>query len=444
MKSQMDKVVSDALAAGAQGADVIAYSGKSLSLSAQKAGIDKQKVANSSIYGLRVIKDKKVGISYSESDAPEALERMVKQAVENSKYAAVDEFQQIHSSDTLEYVSDKKHLCPEDDTSLEEKIELTLALEKSILEKDERFKSSPYNGYGESEVESYYLNSKGVYRYDKERSLSCYVSGLASSESRQAMYGASSVGRHFSQLDSQACIELVAEHGLNLLDAKAIPTGRYDLVFDTDALQSFLSAFISSFSAKAVLDGKSSWKTKQATEVAHADFTMRDEPRYENGFYELYFDDEGQARNSLSLVENGVLLGFLHNTLTAKKMGVETTGHGSRSAKSSLGISASQIVIDPGKDSESSIQSGTYLKVLDLKGLHSGTDVISGHFSLAVEGMLYQAGILKQYVKDVTISGNFYELFKKIIAIGDRQQISSSKSFFSPSLVFEGISVAGS
>jgi PmbA protein len=100
-------------------------------------------------------------------------------------------------------------------------------------------------------------------------------------------------------------------------------------------------------------------------------------------------------------------------------------------------------VIKAGTTDAKQLYSGTVFKVIGLKGLHSGTNAISGHFSLAAEGMLMKDGEIQQYVKDVTLSGNFYQLLEQILAVGQTVEASSGLTFFSPDIRFEGLSVAG-
>ena len=84
-----------------------------------------------------------------------------------------------------------------------------------------------------------------------------------------------------------------------------------------------------------------------------------------------------------------------------------------------------------------------YLEIIELKGFHSGTDPISGNFSLAAQGRLCQDDETTQWVKDITISGTFADLLQSAIAIGDQPLSNQSKTFFSPKIRFEKLTVSG-
>jgi PmbA protein len=439
-----ERVIDLAKAKGADQCDVLCQRGKSFGVSVQQGEIDKYKVSSAAIVGLRLIKDQRVGLTYSESFDGDALQTMVDQAIDNARFVAEDEWQRIDAQEPVEWVEDRPDIYQPDTVDLQEKMAFARRLEQGLLKADDRVASAPYNGYSDGEGEAIYLNHHGVYRYQRERSFQCYVAALTRDGDRQAMYGHSCNGRRFEDLDAKACIDGALSYALPLLNAKPIATGRYDLVFEPDELDQFLSCFIGTLSAKDILEGKSSFRQSLGEQIASPVFTLRDEPQYDRGFFYSRFDDEGVMRQPLTLITDGVLTSFFHNTATARQMEGQSTGHGSRSAKSALGVAPTQLVIATGQTPEAKILGSDHLRVVSLKGLHSGTNPISGHFSLAVEGVLYKGGEPEQFVKDVTISGNFYDFIRQIAQVGEREHANSSRTFFTPYMLFEGVSVAGS
>jgi PmbA protein len=81
-----------------------------------------------------------------------------------------------------------------------------------------------------------------------------------------------------------------------------------------------------------------------------------------------------------------------------------------------------------------------------VEGLHAGLNSISGDFSLAAKGFLIQAGQQQQPVNQITVSGNFYQMIKDIVAVGNdiRFKLPSSQSCFgSPSVVIDQLTISG-
>ena len=437
------QIIDLAKKAGIQECDVILQRGQSLSLQATKGAIDKSKVTSTQVVGIRVIQDQKTGISASESLELDSLKMMVEQAKATSRYSGVDAYQSIIQKNTADIIQVPDRVKQKDPTSLQQKIDLAIRLEQDVLAVDKRIHNSPYSGYSDGEGESFYANHLGTFCYQKDRSFSAYTSALAGAEQAQAMYTSSSIGRSFAELDLGSCVQEASSVALRLLDAKPIPTGRYDVIFSTDEWESILSAHLGAFSAKAVKEGTSYYREKLMKSIAVSGLTIRDRPQYADGFSYSAFDDEGMPCQDLTVIDKGVLQSFFHNSATARFFKQKSTGHASRGAKGSLGVSPTQLVIDKGNASKSELYKGDVLKVISLKGLHSGTNAISGHFSLAIEGVMVKDGVEGQMVKDVTLSANFYDILNVIQAIGSTLEASSGRGFFSPEIRFSGMSVAG-
>ncbi len=437
------KVVDYAKKAGVQQCDVILHRGRSLSLQAQSGKIDKTKVTSTQVLGIRVIQDQKIGIAASESLDDDALQLLVQQALGSSRFSGVDPYQMITQKNASDLLVAPEKLNRPDNAAMREKIDLALQLESEVLKRNEHIRNVPYSGYADGEGEHFYANHLGTYCYQSERSYSCYTSALSAGEGTQAMYTSSSVSRDFQGLNLQHCVQEAADTSVHLLKAKAVPTGRYDVVFAIDEWENILGAFLGAFSAKAAMEGVSYYRDKVGQMIASKDLTILDSPQYADGFGFSLFDDEGVTRREMPLVEDGKLNTLLHNSATARYYKLESTGHASRGPRGSLGTSATQLLIKAGKTREADLYNGRVLKVIGLKGLHSGTNAISGHFSLAVEALLLENGQLQQYVKDVTLSGNFYQMLESVQAIGAKLEASSGRGFFSPELRFGALSVAG-
>lgn len=422
--------------------DIILSKGSSLSLSAQKNQLDTYKVSSSSIIGIRVIKDQKVGISYSEDFSDESLKTMTKSALLSSQFSGVDEFQHIDTpKNEIICLADKTFR--EDNTDIKEKIDLTLKLESEIKKRDSKAAAVPYNGYSEGEGHQYYANHLGLYAYSRGKKFSCYTSSQLKDGADLSMHYESSMARTFKDLDLEWVLDETLKKANLLLKAKPIPTGKYDVIFETDLLAEFLSIFIGIFSGKAVKEGMSRLKDDLGKVIAHPELTFVDSPQYSDGFHFSLADAEGVLKKDLTLIENGILKSFYHNSLTARYFNTPNTGHASRSEKGHLGATLDQLILKPGSTKEATLHSGKYFKIFSLQGLGSGSNSVSGDFSAAANGGLYQNGELIAVVKGVTISGNFFELLKNIQGIGNVLHHSPSKTFFSPTIRFSDISVAG-
>jgi PmbA protein len=86
-------------------------------------------------------------------------------------------------------------------------------------------------------------------------------------------------------------------------------------------------------------------------------------------------------------------------------------------------------------------ENGVYIN--SLGGLHAGANPVSGDFSLQSAGFLIEDGKKTARVKSFTVAGNFYDLLKNIICVADNLEFPGMGTVGSPSVLVEGLSVAG-
>jgi PmbA protein len=133
-------------------------------------------------------------------------------------------------------------------------------------------------------------------------------------------------------------------------------------------------------------------------------------------------DDEGVPTKNKVIVSEGTLNGYIHNTYTAKKDGVASTGNAVRSNFKSLpGIGVTNFYINTAKSvSEkrliNSLSKG--ILILGAMGVHTANP-ISGDFSIGISGLWIENGETVYPIKEAVISGNILEMFKKVEDIGN-------------------------
>ena len=125
----------------------------------------------------------------------------------------------------------------------------------------------------------------------------------------------------------------------------------------------------------------------------------------------------GLRARAVTLIERGVLRSFLHNSYTARKAGHENTGHASRSYRSTLGVGFSNLSLQTGEGVD--LVDGVL--VTDLLGLHAGANPITGDLSLQAFGIKIE-GDERYPVENFVISGNLFELLKRVSAVGDESE----------------------
>lgn len=436
MKKIMERVVNELTDHKAE-ADLFFSTSKSFKMSAQKGAISEFKVSSSQILGVRAIKDGRVGISYTESMDDESVALLIRQALQNAETSEPNEFERI--LELTGHVSDEAHY-PEDAVDIALKTEKALELESRPRGLDKRVVAVPYNSYSESEYSQEYLSSRGRSTTYSDKSYSITSSALMDENGKKANFYDFQSAHRFNDLQWDKVINTAFEHARDLLKEKMLPTGKYTVMFNTDCLKDLIECFSNFYSAKSALDKVNPWAQKLGEEVISSNLTITDDPLFDKSYRISKFDSEGVERKPMALIENGVLKNFYHNSVTAKKFNTTTTGHASRGPSSSINVSGTNLIVQ-GKDRKPLPQK--YLEIIQMDGLYSGANRVTGNFSVAVKGYIWENGSRTTTFGNITLSGNLIDLLKRAEVVGDKLQVSTDQSFFSVPLIFDQVSIAG-
>jgi len=249
-----------------------------------------------------------------------------------------------------------------------------------------------------------------------------------------------------SSIDTGHLTKKAAQAAIGKLGGDVAPTGQYPVVFDPEAMSDLLLTFSGIFSAEAAQKGLSKLADQEGNVIAAEQVTLVDDPFWADAPIKRNFDAEGSPVYTKNVVEKGKLNTLLYNLKTAAVAGKETTGNASKAGYAApVDISTYTFYLAPGAISEEALlkqaQNGVYIN--SLGGLHAGADPISGDFSLQSAGFLIENGQKTKAVKSFTVAGNFYELLKNITCVASNLEFPGMGSIGAPSVLVEGLSVAG-
>jgi len=165
-------------------------------------------------------------------------------------------------------------------------------------------------------------------------------------------------------------------------------------------------------SAFLVDTGRSFLADKIGSEVACSELTLIDDPTVADAYGARAFDDEGVPTRRNIIIEKGILRSYLHNSATAKKFGVETTGNAGL-----ISPHPWNLIVEPGEKSFEEI-----LSEID-RGIYVTNDWYlryqnyrTGDFStIPRDGMfLVRNGTLSSSIRELRISDNMLRILKNI------------------------------
>lgn len=132
----------------------------------------------------------------------------------------------------------------------------------------------------------------------------------------------------------------------------------------------------------------------------------------------IYADEEGTPAQDVTLIENGVLRGFMHNRESAAEMETHVTGN-ARAAQplDEPIIRMRNTAILPGRDNYNEMIKGVEDGYLLLK-TGSGQADTNGEFMFSVHlGYEIKNGVIGKAIKDTTVSGNAFDTLKSVDAV---------------------------
>ena len=239
------------------------------------------------------------------------------------------------------------------------------------------------------------------------------------------------------------------EGALEKLGGDTPDTGVYPVVFSPEAMASLLQTYAGIFSAEAAQKGLSALADREGEVIAADCVTLVDDPFHPESPSPMPFDAEGSPTYRKNIVEKGVLNTLLYNLKTADKAGKATTGNASKgSYQAPVAVRPFAMYLQGGELTRQELlaRAGNGIYITALEGLHAGANAVSGDFSLQSEGYRIENGVKTTHIKSFTVAGNFYELLKKIVAVGSDTRLHNPlgvTSFGAPSVLVDGLSVAG-
>jgi PmbA protein len=247
--------------------------------------------------------------------------------------------------------------------------------------------------------------------------------------------------RHQSDLDSAANIgRRAGEKAVKRLNPATIKSGNMPVVFDPRVGSSLVGHLLGGIGGSAIARKTSYLLDKLGAQLMDSSLSIIDNPLRKRGLGSRAFDGEGLPTARQTLIENGVLTGWLMESASARQLGLQPTGHASRGVSGAPGVSTSNVHLEGGAisvaDLIGDIKHGVY--VHELSG--QGVNLVTGDYSRGAAGFLIENGEIIGPVSEFTIAGNLLDMFSKMVAANDLEFIRSTNV---PTLRIDGMMIAG-
>nr|WP_137676834.1 TldD/PmbA family protein [Parerythrobacter lutipelagi] len=435
------QLVELAKAAGADAADAVATGSASESVGVRLGALEDVERSEDESVGLRVFVGNRSASTGGSDFSGSALSEMADRAVAMARHAPEDRYAALAPPERLAQgpfedfdLIDRSELAPE---TLRER---ALEVEDAARAIDGVSNSNGATaGYGRSTVALATSNGfAAAYGATSHFLSASMIAGEG--DHMQRDYEARSA-RHCADLPDCAWVGSEAgKRSVARLNPVPLPSGTMPVVFDPRVGGSLIGHLLGAMSGMAAAR-RSTWLLDRLEEeIFPSAIRILDDPHRQRGLRSRPFDGEGLATSPRALVEHGRVTGWLTNMASANQLGIEPTGHAVRGASGAPGISATNVLLEPGTctpdDLIGDIADGVFVTEL----IGQGVNAVTGDYSRAAAGFRIRGGKLAEPVAEFTIAGNLVTMFAALTAADD---ISFDRSVNVPTLRIDGMTIAG-
>jgi PmbA protein len=370
----------------------------------------------------------------SSSDlSAQALQDTVAAACNIARYTAKDEFCGLADPALMASSIPDLDLYHPWPLSVEEAITLARECETTALAVDKRITNSEGAAVSIYEGMFAYANSHGFAAgYPSSRhSVSCSVIA-GDNEAMQRDYWYSSARAAADLLSAQTVGRIAGERTVRRLGCRRVKTAQVPVLFEAPLAAGLISHLVSAISGGNLYRKSSFLLDSLGQQIMAPQISITEQPHLPRGLASAPFDNEGVMTEPRTIVQDGVLQGYMLSSYSARKLGMQSTGN--------AGGNHNLIVSHGDLDFDGLLKTmHTGLLVTELLG--HGLNMVTGDYSRGAAGFWVENGVIAYPVEEITIAGNVRDMFRQIVAVGSDVLVQGSKQ--TGSILIERMTVAG-
>ena len=415
---------------GATDSSVVVGNSVSETVNFRNKKLDESNRSDNLAINITTYLDKKKSSISSSNLLKDNLDILIEKCIETTKNTPEDEFNSLPDKDLL--AKEIRDLDLYDDTHIknENKIEYLTRLEASASN-DKKIVNTE-SSFTEDKSNFILANSDGFSNGYKSSSFTASSVTVAKDEQGMERDYEYTSRCHLKDIkEAEELGKLAAEQTVRKLSPKKIGSEKISLIFDKRIAKGILSIFASAISSSAISRGTSFLKDKINQKIFSDKINILDKPDILKGLGSKSFDSEGVKTNTLKLVEQGVLKHYLVDTYNGKKLNLRSNGRCG---------GTSNLYFDNGDISYKDLLNSNSRCLYITETIGHGSNIVTGDYSVGANGFLIENGEFKYPINEVTIAGNFIDMFKNIYLANDLEFKYATNS---PTMMIEGMVVAG-
>ncbi len=432
LENLVQSCLDEAKKQGAHSAEASVNIGHGFAVTARLGEVETLEHNNDRGLGVTIYVDNKKGSASTTSFKPAAIKDAVTAACNIAKFTQKDESAGLADADRMATELIDLDLDHPWQLTTEQALEIAVDCENAARQ-HEKISNSDGTTVNTSRGTSVYGNTHGFLgAYSSTRhSLSCVMIAEQNNSMQRDYWFTTS--RNPTNLESPVDVgNKAAERTKNRLGAKKLTTQTTPVIFEANVSKSLLSHLVSAISGGA-LYRKASFLLDHLDKKVFSDFiTITEDPFIKQGLGSSSFDAEGVATKARTLVENGVLKGYILSSYSARKLGMQSTGNAG---------GVHNLAIQPGNKNLDELLRDMQKGLLVTELIGHGVSNVTGDYSRGAVGYWVENGEIQYPVEEITIAGNLKDMYQNIATVGNDVDVRSN--IIAPSILIDGMTVAG-
>jgi PmbA protein len=412
LESIIERALEDARSRGASQAEAAVSQDTGLSVGVRLGEVETLEHQRDRSMGITVYFGHRKGSASTADFSLDAVRATVAKACSIARFTAEDACSGLADATLMARSPPNLDLAHPWNVTADQAIELAKSSEAAALGFDSRINNSEGASVSTHQGLHVYGNTHGfVGGYPTtSHTLSCVVlAGTGEDMQRDYWYTSSRDWRDLE--DAEAVGRESARRTIARLDPRKLSTRRARVLFNPEIARGFIGHFTAAIRGSSQYRQASFLLDSVGQQVFPAGFSITERPHIPKAMGSAPFDEEGVATRERDLVADGVLMGYILSSYSARKLGLVTTGNAG---------GAHNLVVAPnvsGGPEAMLSELGTGLLVTELMG--QGVNGVTGDYSRGAAGFWVENGVIQYPVAEITIAGNLRDMLKNVVAVGD-------------------------
>ena len=392
--------------------------------------LDESERSDTLLINLTTLINKKKSTISSSNLEKNNLNILINRCIETTKNSPDDEYNCLPDQELLAKNINDLNLYDKSHISNEKKINFLSEVDENVFINDKIENSE--SSFSENKSIFTLANSKGFLGGYKSSSFSASCVAVAKSNGSMERDYEFTNQRFLEDIAKADKIGKVAsDNAIKKLNSKKISSEKIPIIFDKRISRGILNILSSAISGSSIARNTSFLKGAINKEIFNKKIDVIDKPDILKGLASRPFDSEGVISSEIKIVENGILNTYLTDTYYGKKLNLKSNGRAG---------GTTNLFFQNGSSSFDDLIK-SYPKLLYVtETIGHGSNLVTGDYSVGAFGFIIENGEFVYPVSEITIAGNFKDIFKNLTLANDLEYKYATNA---PTTLVEGMTVAG-